>query len=45
MKDMGLIIITSVRNNLRLKAVTIVFISLTLMLVAGLILSFCLFLF
>lgn len=45
MKDIGLIIITSVRNNLQLKTVAIVFISLTtLMLVAGLVLSFCLFL-
>jgi len=44
MKDIGLIIITSVRNNLQLKTVTIVFISVTLMLVAGLVLSFCLFL-
>ncbi|MCJ7727756.1 MAG: hypothetical protein MUO96_03830 [Actinobacteria bacterium] len=42
MKDIGLIIITSIRNNLRLKSVTIVFISLTLMLVAGLTLFFCL---
>ena len=42
MKDIGLIIIISVRNNLRLKSVTIVFIILTLMLVAGLALFFCL---
>lgn len=44
MRDTGLIIITSIRNNLRLKSVTVVFIVLTLMLVAGLTLFFCLFL-
>jgi ABC-2 type transport system permease protein len=42
MREISLIIITSIRNNLRSKALTIVFVSVTLMIVAGLALFFCL---
>ncbi|MCJ7665221.1 MAG: hypothetical protein MUO59_00620 [Actinobacteria bacterium] len=42
MRDISLIIVTSIRNNLQLKYVTIIFIVLTLMLVAGIALALCL---
>jgi len=42
MRDIALIITTSIRNNLKSKALTIVFVSLTLMIVAGITLFFCL---
>lgn len=44
MKDLILIIITSIRNNLRLKSVGIIYIIVTLMIDAGLVVSFCIFL-
>ena len=44
MKDLILIIITSIRNNLKLKSVGIVYIVVTLMIAAGLIVSLCIFL-
>ena len=43
MKDLGLIIITSIRNNLRLKTVGIVYIIVTLMIATGLVVSFGIF--
>jgi len=43
MKDLILIIITSIRNNLRLKSVGIIYIIVTLMIDAGLVVSFCIF--
>src|SRR4030042_843737 len=42
MRDKGLIIPTSIRNNLRLKTLIIVFIGVALMCVAGIALFFCL---
>ena len=42
MRDIGLIITTSIRNNLRLKTLIIVFIGVALMCVAGISLFFCL---
>ena len=42
MRDIILITISSIRNNLKSKALTIVFVSVTLMIVAGLTLFFCL---
>jgi ABC-2 type transport system permease protein len=42
MRDIGLLIITSIKNNLKSKTLTIVFICITLMLAAGLALFFCL---
>ena len=42
MRDIILITINSIRNNLKSKALTIVFVSITLMIVAGLALFFCL---
>jgi len=42
MRDIALIITTSIRNNLRLKAVTITFIGVVLICVAGVALAFCL---
>ena len=42
MRDIGPIIITSIRNNLRSKTLTIPFVGLTLMLVAGMAAIFCL---
>ena len=41
MKDIGLLTLSSIRNNLRLKAVFIVFIIVTMMLVALLVILFC----
>ena len=41
MKDIGLLTLSSIRNNLRLKAVLIVFIIVTIMLVALLVILFC----
>jgi ABC-2 type transport system permease protein len=42
MKNISLVIISSISNNLKSKALTVVFISVTLMIVAGLALFFCL---
>ncbi len=42
MKNISLVIISSISNNLKSKALTVVFISITLMIVAGLALFFCL---
>ena len=42
MRDIILVTINSIRNNLKSKALTIVFVSLTLMIAAGLTLFFCL---
>ena len=42
MRDIILVTISSIRNNLKSKALTIVFVSVTLMIVAGLTLFFCL---
>jgi ABC-2 type transport system permease protein len=42
MKKISLVIISSISNNLKSKALTVVFISVTLMIVAGLALFFCL---
>ena len=42
MRDIILITINSIKNNLKSKALTIVFVSITLMIVAGLALFFCL---
>ena len=42
MKNISLVIISSISNNLKSKALTAVFISITLMIVAGLALFFCL---
>ena len=44
MKDIGLIIITSIRNNLRLKIVLIVYISVVIICVLGIAITFCVFL-
>ena len=41
MKDIGLLTIASIRNNLRLKTVGIVFIIVTLMIAALLVIFFC----
>lgn len=42
MRDISLIVNTSIRNNLRLKIVAIIFICIVLMCVAGIAVSFCL---
>jgi hypothetical protein len=42
MRDVILITINSIRNNLKSKVLTIVFVSITLMITAGLVLFFCL---
>ena len=44
MRDTVLIIITSIRNNLRLKIALIVYIAVTVICVSGLVIAFCLFL-
>jgi len=44
MRDTALIIITSIRNNLRLKIALIVYIAVTIICVSGLAIAFCLFL-
>ena len=44
MRDTGLIIITSIRNNLRLKIVLIVYIAIVIICVLGITIAFCLFL-
>jgi len=43
MRDTGLIIITSIRNNLRLKIVLIVYIAVVIICVLGIVIAFCLF--
>ncbi len=44
MRDTGLVIITSIKNNLRLKIVLIVYIAVTIICVLGIVIVFCLFL-
>lgn len=44
MKDLGLIITTSIRNNLRLKIVLIVYISVVIICVLGVVIALCIFL-
>ena len=42
MRDIILITVSSIKNNLKSKALTVVFVCVTLMIVAGLALFFCL---
>jgi len=44
MREIGLIIITSIRNNLRLKIALIVYIAVTIMCIVGVVIALCLFL-